>query len=148
MSGILPRMNAPFPPYAPGAPPLGNPRAMTERSPATVVILGIVTCGVYLLIWGYQTTEELRVATGDESLKPGLDLLLTFLTCGIWWIYTDYRNAKKVWELGNRMGLRRSDQSTIVLILDFVAMLITPAVLQTEYNEIAKAAKALGPSGY
>lgn len=137
---MLSGMSYPQPPY--GA--AGEPSAMTERSPATVVILGIVTCGVYLLIWGYQTTDELRRATGDESLKPGLDLLLTFVTCGVWWIYTDYRNAKKAYELSNRMGLRRSDQSTMVLVLDFVAMLITPAILQTEYNEIAKAARG-GP---
>ena len=135
-------------PYGPGAPPLGNPLAMTERSPATVVIFGILTCGIYLLVWGYQTTDELRIATGDETLKPGVDLLLTFVTCGVWWIYTDYRNAKKVWELGNRLGLRRSDQSTMVLLLDFVAMLITPAILQAEYNEVAKAAKALAPPAH
>ncbi len=126
----------------------GDPRAITERSPATVVILGIVTCGIYLLVWNYQTTEELRLATGDESLKPGLDIVLTFVTCGVWWIYTDYRNAKKAWELGNQLGLRRGDQSTMVLVLDFVAMLITPAILQTEYNEIAKAARRGGGAGY
>lgn len=118
----------------------GNPAAMTVRNPGMVVLLSIVTCGIYTLVWYYQTTEELRIATGDDSIKPGLDLVLSFVTCGIWWIYTDYRNAKKVYELAQRMGLQRSDQSVIVLVVDFVAGFVTPALLQTEYNEIARAA--------
>ena len=117
----------------------GDPSAMTERSPAMVVVLGIVTCGIYTLIWYYQTTEELRIATGDDSIKPGLDIVLTFVTCGIWWVYTDYRNAKKVYELSQRMGLGRSDQAMVVLLVDLFATVVTPALLQAEYNEIARA---------
>lgn len=119
----------------------GDPSAMTERNPALVVVLGMLTCGIYTLVWYYQTTEELRIATGDESIKPGLDILLTFVTCGIWWVYTDYRNAKKAYELSQRLGLGRSDQAVIVLVVDLVAAIVTPALLQAEYNEIAKAAR-------
>ena len=114
---------------------------MTERNPAMIVVLGILTCGIYTLVWYYQTTEELRIATGDDSIKPGLDILLTFVTCGIWWVYTDYRNAKKAFELSQQMGLGRSDQAVIVLVVDLFAAMITPALLQAEYNEIAKAAR-------
>ena len=133
-------MNAPAGPIAFA----GNPRAITERSPVTVVLLGLVTCGIYWIIWGYQTTEEIRLATGDETIKPGRDVLLCFVTCGVWLMYTHYRNAKKVFELGQQLGLTRKDQSQTVVLVDLFAMPITPALLQAEYNHVAQAAKALG----
>ena len=95
---------------------VGQLAALTERSPVTVILLTFVTCGIYALIWKFQTTDELRVASGDESIKPGMDLLLALVTCGIWAIYTDYRNAKKCYELSQQHGLNRSDQSTIVIL--------------------------------
>ena len=119
----------------------GDPTVFEERNPALIVVLSMLTCGIYLFVWYYQTTDELRRATGDESIKPGLDILLTFVTCGIWWVYTDYRNAKKAYELATQMGLGRSDQSTMALILDLFAAVVTPLILQTEYNAIGKAAR-------
>jgi hypothetical protein len=132
--------------HGPTPPLAGNPRAITERSPVTVTLLGLVTCGIYIIVWGYQTTEEIRLATGDESIKPGRDLLLSFVTCGVWLVFTHYRNAKKIHELGQQLGLKRNDQSTTAVLVDMFAMPFTPALLQAEYNEVAKAAKALGTS--
>jgi Domain of unknown function (DUF4234) len=123
-------------------PPL-QPLAFTERSQVLVLVLTFVTCGLYALVWKFQTTDELRIASGDESLKPGLDLLLTFVTCGIWALYCFYRNAQVVYRLSLHLGLTRSDPSTPVILcaafgLPFVSMMI----LQGEYNAIAQAARA------
>jgi uncharacterized protein DUF4234 len=119
-----------------------NLAAFTQREPVTILLLSLVTCGVYYLIWKYQTTEELRQASGDNSINPGLDLALTVLLCGIWGIYTDYRNAKKVFELAQRSGMQRSDQSTIVLILDLFGLAIaTPFILQGEFNALGQMAQ-------
>lgn len=134
-------MNAPVGPTAGFA---GNPRAITERSPVTVTLLGLVTCGIYFIVWGYQTTEEIRLATGDQTINPGKDVLLSFVTCGVWLMVSHYRNAKKIYELGQQLGLSRKDQSQTAVLVDLFAMPFTPALLQSEYNHIARAAKALG----
>ena len=113
-----------------------------ERSPTTILLLSLVTCGVYGLIWKYQTTDELRRATGDESIKPTLDLILALVTCGIWGIYTNHRNAQRVFQMSRQLGLMRSDQSTSVLVLSIFGLgIVNLFILQGEYNALGQHAR-------
>lgn len=122
-----------------GGPPATQLAAMTERSGVTIIILTFVTCGIYYFIWKYQTTQELKNATGDKEMNPGLDLLLSILLCGIWAVFTDYRNAKKAYETLKANGSNRGDQSTIVILLHFLGLgFVSIYMLQEEYNAIAK----------
>src|SRR5262245_29948306 len=98
MSQGFPPYGQPPSPYGPPPAPYGPPpgmqpyarlAAITERSSVTVLLLSLVTCGVYYFIWKYQTTVELKEASGDASLNPGLDIVLSIVLCGIWAIYTD-----------------------------------------------------------
>jgi hypothetical protein len=118
------------------APPGGG---MTERSGVTVILLSLVTCGIYFFVWKYQTTEELKNVSGDTSINPMMDLLLSFVTCGVWAYYTDYRNAKKVHELLRARGSTRGDQSTVVLLLAIFGLyFIGMYMLQEEYNALSR----------
>ena len=119
-----------------------NPAAFTERSPVTVLLLSLVTCGIFFIVWKYQTSDELRQASNDESIKPGLDLVLTLCTCGLYAIWVSYRNAQKAYQLSQRMGLQRSDQSTAVLLLAIFGLaLVNIFILQNEYNAIGAAGR-------
>ena len=115
------------------------PGSVTERNSAMVVVLSFVTCMIYGIIWKYQVTDELRNASGDQSINPMTDLLLSFVTCGIWAMYSDYRNAKKIYEMFQKAGVQRSDQSTIVILLwIFGLSFIGIYILQEEFNALAK----------
>jgi hypothetical protein len=46
-----------------GAPATGAPRKV--RSPVTVVLLTIITLGIYFLVWTYKVFQELKENTGD-----------------------------------------------------------------------------------
>jgi hypothetical protein len=109
-----------------------------------LLLLGLFTCGIYLLVWKYQTTAELQRASGDMTIKPELDLLLTFVTCGLWGIYTDYRNAQKTHELFMAHGLQRPDRSSLVLILSICGLgLIGAFIAQDEYNALSRVQRGL-----
>ena len=126
-------------PYG-GMPPTTNAAlaAIQERSGVTVLLLSFVTCGVYYLIWKYKTTEELKAASGDTELNPQTDLLITFVCC-VWTIFTDYRNAKKCYELLRASGSNRTDQSTIVLICHFLGFGFAAIYLiQEDLNALAR----------
>ncbi len=114
---------------------------LQERSFVTVLLLAMVTCGIYGIIVSYQRREELRIATGDESIKPGMDLLLTFLLCGIWGLYADYRDAQKIASVFKVAGVQREDKSTMILVMKFVFSLISAYWLQEEFNALARLAK-------
>jgi hypothetical protein len=132
-------------PPPPAAQPGGVvPGVVTERSPLQIILLGMVTCGIYIWWWWYKTTEELKQATGDQSLNPGMDLLLVLLTGGIWGVYIEYRNCKKVHEVLAPGDPARKDQSQTVLIMRivglFIAFLAFYAIYltQQEYNAMAR----------
>ncbi|MCL2755353.1 MAG: DUF4234 domain-containing protein [Oscillospiraceae bacterium] len=40
------------------------------ESPVTLIILSIVTCGIYFIIWSFRVTKEINDAAGRE-LVPG-----------------------------------------------------------------------------
>ena len=73
-----------------------------NRSIPMVIILSLVTCGIYSLVWLYQTSQEVSNTVGDSD-SPGVELLLCIVTCGIYTIYWWYKYSKKLVTLSERM---------------------------------------------
>jgi hypothetical protein len=72
----------PPPPPPPPAAQAGGTGAIGElRKPLTVVLLSIVTCGIYLLWWYYRSFEDLKQNTGEGV--GGLLGLLLAIFCSI-----------------------------------------------------------------
>jgi hypothetical protein len=70
------------PPPPPPAAQAGGTGAIGElRKPLTVVLLSIVTCGIYLLWWYYRSFEDLKQNTGEGV--GGLLGLLLAIFCSI-----------------------------------------------------------------
>lgn len=139
----------PMGPYgAPAARPIVlRPGTVMERSSVMVLVLGLVTCGIYLLYWLYKTSEELKNATDDASINPGMDLLLTLVTCGMWGLYLQYRNAQKIHQVLLTRDPNHKDQSQTVMILILIGFavggvtgIIATYLVQEEFNMLAKAA--------
>ncbi len=116
---------------------------LTRRSPITVVVLSLVTFGLYALYWLYVTTEELAQETGHGDLSPTMDVLLAICTFGLWGMYAAYRNAGIVHEELAATGSARQDKSLIVAVacaatlVSGWAWLVAVAVLQEELNVLA-----------
>jgi hypothetical protein len=56
--------NSPVPPTPSGLAPSPGPPGQL-RSPVTVILLSIVTLGIYFLYWNYAVFEELKQRTGQ-----------------------------------------------------------------------------------
>jgi hypothetical protein len=90
------------------------------------------------------TTDELRVATGDTSLNPGIDVWLTVLTCGLWSVYVEFRNVQKIHAVLVTRYPGRKDQSHTVLILFLASLLVgvtwlvASFIVQEEFNALAR----------
>ncbi|HEY7105321.1 MAG TPA: DUF4234 domain-containing protein [Acidimicrobiia bacterium] len=52
--------------------------AAKERDPVVVILLSIVTLGIYFLYWTYQVFRELKEKTG-QGIGPVLGLVLAIL---------------------------------------------------------------------
>lgn len=75
-----PAMMAPPMPAAPG---VHGPKG-TVRSGITSLVLGVVTCGVYQLIWYIQTMNEMAAFLGRDEPSWVKILALSIVTCGIY----------------------------------------------------------------
>ena len=78
------------------------------RNPIQVILLSIVTCGIYYYYWLYLTTKEIKAATNNESLDPMKTILFTIITCGIYSIYWYYKISpivfKEMAEISHQYG--------------------------------------------
>lgn len=87
------------------------------RSPLTVLLLGIFTCGIYLIYWRYVTSQDLNAILGYEKTKPNYELL--GILCMIFsWINLYYVDEALV-EIDNKRGYRSDSKFILWLLLTF-----------------------------
>lgn len=110
----------------------------TVRSIPMLVILIIVTCGIYHIYWLYKTTDEIKNFMESEDINPTLELILSIVTCGIYTYYWYYKYGKIVYlEMTKKVGLDNTEDNTVLLIvLNLFMFIIPPAILQDKLNTI------------
>lgn len=128
-------------PLQPVQPASGLRSVGTKREPVLVLLLPLLTCGIYLVYWWYVTGTEIRDAVGRNEINPALDLVLGILTCGLYYIYLSYREPQYLLEMQDRVGLPRNDITVISLILYLLFAPVTLLLIQTELNKIWEAAR-------
>lgn len=65
----------------PPAAPTGSGNVGELRSPLVVLLLGLITCGIYFLFWYYKSFDEMKDYSGEGL--GGLVGLLLSIFCGI-----------------------------------------------------------------
>ncbi|WP_262398366.1 DUF4234 domain-containing protein [Zongyangia hominis] len=109
-----------------------------KKSIPLIIILTIVTCGIYYYVWMYQFSDEIGRFTGDRSTSPGTEVLLTIVTCGIYGLYWLYKYSKKMWEISINVGVPYpSDNAILNLVLGiFGFSIVSMAIMQTQLHTI------------
>lgn len=119
--------------------PLGT--AQTQATPAaswvgrreivTAIILSIVTCGIYGIIWFVSLTNEINALTGKTNdTSGGMCFLLGLVTCGIYTYYWAYKLGEKCDQLKGS-----NDSRILFLILMFFCPIVTYALAQDTINK-------------
>ncbi len=105
---------------------------MTYRNVITVLILSIITCGIYTLYWFYVTAEELNNEDSNDHLANYVvALLLSCVTCGIYGLYWNYKFYKKV------DSVTGEDNCIINFVLSiFLTPLAGMAIAQSAINKL------------
>ena len=112
-----------------------------QRGVAKLIILGLLTCGIYIIIWYYHFAQEVKDYTGSEEAKPGTDLVLCLVTCGIYAIYWPYKYGKLLVEAQRKAGLPENDESVIYLVLAIFGLgIVSIGMMQASANKIWAAA--------
>lgn len=109
-----------------------------KKEPAMVIVFAILTCGIYLYFWIYQTSTDIKNALGGrEDINPTMDIVLCIVTCGLYFIYLLYKYPQLLLELQDRTRQPRNDISTISIILGVVGLgIVSIFMIQTELNKV------------
>lgn len=108
-----------------------------KRDPVMVLVLTLVTCGIYGIYEIYKVSSEMRDALGRQDINPTLDVVLGLFTCGLYFIYLSYRYPQLLLEMQDRVRLPRNDISLISIILAVCGLsMVSIFMIQTELNKI------------
>ena len=127
-----------------------------RREPALVLVLSVVTFGLYLPFWYHGIYEDLKALDGRTPTGHGfwLDFLFVLLTFAIYGIWVDYQISQQIAEFEERNGLGPAQDTTIIaVILDvasyatvFVTNFITSAIQQDQLNRVVEKLESRLPS--
>ena len=123
---------------------------MKKRNPMMIVLLNVLTCGIYNLIWQYQIQNEFKKQNPELSQPNGLGLiLLSMLTCGFYTIYWYYLIGANMEMIYNRVEKTYNTNKSKYLIICVVSYLLTfccgigligfvllPIIIQTDINSM------------
>jgi len=124
-------------------------RVGINRHPLMVILLSIITCGIYNLYWIYTVSKEMNEFLGEEDIPPVVDLLLMIFTGTLWGYVWDWRTGQKIVRMAQRVGLNYPDDPWLYLALDVLGAgpvlglgVVVTALEQSRLNEIYDRARA------
>ena len=101
------------------------------------VILSIITCGIYELIWYINIVDDVnRVCQDENNQGGGIVILLTLITCGIYGWYYFYNAGKRLANAGTKTGIAIADNSLIYLLFSIFGLrIINYILIQSDLNK-------------
>lgn len=102
---------------------------MKKRSIGIMILLTIVTAGIYGLYWYCSFQNQLKQKTGDGFTGVG-HFFMSLITFGIYSIYWQFAAGKRLAKLG------ATDRSVLYLVLAFLFPIINPFLMQAQANAL------------
>ncbi|MDD6036843.1 MAG: DUF4234 domain-containing protein [Lachnospiraceae bacterium] len=109
-----------------------------QKSIPLCIVLSIITCGIYGIIWFITLTDDTNTVTGKAGTAGIVAFLLTLVTCGIYGLYWAYKQGEKLDEAKNAKGIISSNSGILYLILSLFGLgIIAYALMQDSLNKLA-----------
>ena len=104
-----------------------------KRDLILAIVLSIVTCGIYQIIWFIKLTDEINEVTGKEdSISGALYFVASLFTCGLFLFFWGFKIGEKVEKLNGSS----ENYSIIYLVLHFFALdIVILALTQDKLNQ-------------
>jgi hypothetical protein len=110
----------------------------TKRDIALSILLAIITCGIYDLIWDYRMGTEIRDHAPPQGLNIGLDIFFMIITCNIYYFFWIYKMGRILREQEALCfpgeAPRTVEPWLLVVAAIFGATLVSDAIFQYDLN--------------
>lgn len=103
--------------------------------PIVVLLLSIVTCGLYLIYWNIKVAEVLNAVAGREVISQPIAIFAgCCMPVNLYFYYLATKEAlPKVYE---RTGEPNKDQSTLLIVLGFFFPMVSAMIVQGDINKL------------
>ena len=113
----------------------GDEINMQKRNIALCIILSIITCGIYSMVWLVNLADDVNYLSKKENTSGIMVLLLSLITCGIYGMYWSYVTGNILDEIKKEKGIYSNNSGILYLILYILTGgIITYAIIQNDLN--------------
>jgi hypothetical protein len=126
----------PPPPTRPGDPRPGASIPVFKNEPILVLILGFVTCGLYLIYWNIKMAEVLNAVAGRTVIAPVAAILSgCCVPVNVYYYYLAGGTLTQVGALIGKPDLK--DKSTMMVLLGIFFPMVAVMILRGIYEKKA-----------
>ncbi len=112
-----------------------QPIPVFKNDPIIVLILGFITCGIYLIYWNIKTAQVLNAVAEKEIISQPIAI---FAGCcfpvNIYFYYLAGKDALPI--LAEKTNQPKNDQTVLLLILGLVFPMVAAMIVQGEINKL------------
>lgn len=106
-----------------------------KNEPIVVLLLGIVTCNLYLIYWNIKASQVMNAVAEKEIISQPIAI---FAGCcfpvNLYFYYLAGKEGlPKIYE---KTGQTSKDQSTLLLILGFLFPMVAAMIVQGDINKL------------
>lgn len=115
-------------------------QGIEKRDIAITIILSIVTCGIYSLVWLARMNDDInKLSNNTDDFSGGVVALLSLVTGGLFTLYWAYKAGEKLNEAKSMRGMPTDNNASILYLLlsVFGFGIVTYALVQSELNKFA-----------
>ncbi len=105
-----------------------------RNEPVIVLLLGFVTCGLYLIYWNIKTAEVLNAVSGRPVISTPIAVIAG--CCMPINLYFYYLAGQSLVDVGKVTGKDLKDKSTLLIILGFFVPMVSAMIVQGHINEL------------
>lgn len=106
-----------------------------KNNPVMVIVLGIVTCGLYLIYWNMKAAQVLNAVAEKEVISQPIAIVAGL--CSPVNAYFYYLAGKEALpSLYAKIGESEKDQSTMLLVLGLFFPYVAAMIVQGDINKL------------
>lgn len=109
---------------------------MKKRSVAAVVILTLITCGIYGYYWLFVTARDLQKESGTSEISPVVILLLSLFVSVAGTALLGFDANTTVNALKAQCGMKQEDNKILWIVLGALIPIVLYGLIQNEVNHV------------
>ena len=114
---------------------MAQPIPAFKNEPIVVLLLGILTCGIYLIYWNIKASEVINAVAEKEIISQPIAIFAgCCMPVNLYFYYLAGKEGlPRIYE---KTGQSKKDQSTLLLILGFLFPMVAAMIVQGDINKL------------